>query len=179
MLGLSFTYWTDANATAALVIQMQWHTGVLTISRPLQHPVVQIVKPVLVTINTGPAPTVKVTDPATVCEPSTVDLTNPDITAGSDAGLNYTYWTDAANTVPLPNPNAVGQSGTYYITGTATGGCSSTMSVQVACESEQSNTGINPSNCYDGTKYLSAAWRQRPGCWLHLSVVPTCGNQFQ
>jgi gliding motility-associated-like protein len=38
---------------------------------------------------------------------------------------------DAAGTVPLPNPTAVGQSGTYYITGTAGGGCSSTKSVQV------------------------------------------------
>jgi len=38
---------------------------------------------------------------------------------------------DAANTVPLPDPSAVGVSGTYYITGTAPGGCSSTESVQV------------------------------------------------
>jgi gliding motility-associated-like protein len=74
---------------------------------------------------------VVVTDPAAVCEPGTVDLTDPNITAGSTNGLNYTYWMDAANTVPLPDPSAVGVSGTYYITGTAPGGCSSTESVQV------------------------------------------------
>ena len=72
-----------------------------------------------------------------------MDLTNPDITAGSDNGLNYTYWTDAANTIPLTDPNAVGVSGTYYITGTATGGCSSTKSVQVTVKVNKSNTGSN------------------------------------
>jgi gliding motility-associated-like protein len=71
-----------------------------------------------------------------------VDLTNPNITAGSDNGLNYTYWMDAANTIPLPNPNAVGQSGTYYITGTAGGGCSSTRSVQVTVKVTKAAPGI-------------------------------------
>src|SRR4030095_2577987 len=60
------------------------------------------------TISSG-APNVIVNDPAAVCAPGTVDLTNPNITTGSDNGLNYTYWMDAANTVPLSNPNTVGQ----------------------------------------------------------------------
>jgi gliding motility-associated-like protein len=49
---------------------------------------------------------------------------------------------DAANTVPLLNPNAVGQTGTYYITGTAGGGCSSTRSVQVTVKVTKAAPGI-------------------------------------
>src|SRR4029078_1356774 len=94
-----------------------------------------------VTVSNIPA-NVVVTDPAAVCEPGTVDLTDPNITTGSTNGLNYTYWMDAANTVPLPNPNAVGQSGTYYITGTAPGGCSSTRSVQVTVKITKAAPGI-------------------------------------
>jgi len=93
------------------------------------------------TINSG-APNVIINDPAAVCEPGKVDLTNPNITTGSDNGLTYTYWIDAANTIPLPNPNAVGQSGTYYITGTASGGCSSTRSVQVTVKITKAAPGI-------------------------------------
>ncbi|HVT84853.1 MAG TPA: T9SS type B sorting domain-containing protein, partial [Chitinophagaceae bacterium] len=72
-----------------------------------------------------------VTDPAGVCAPATVDITNPSITAGSDAGLNFTYWNDAAATSPLNSPNAVSVSGVYYIKASNSGGCSSIAPVKV------------------------------------------------
>ncbi|XZQ05951.1 gliding motility-associated C-terminal domain-containing protein [Pedobacter sp. MW01-1-1] len=56
-----------------------------------------------------------VTNPAPQCTGGSVDLTAAAITAGSDAGLTYTYFTDAAGTIPLANPNAVTAAGTYYI----------------------------------------------------------------
>ena len=62
--------------------------------------------------------------PAAVCAPGTVDITLPAITAGSTAGLTYTYFTDAAGTITLATPNAVG-AGTYYIVGTTAAGCAS------------------------------------------------------
>ncbi|HEX2922121.1 MAG TPA: hypothetical protein VHO50_13240 [Bacteroidales bacterium] len=67
-------------------------------------------------------PTLVITNPAPVCSPLTVDITVPAITEGSSTGLILTYWTDAAATLPLSNPNSVG-SGTYYIKGTNEGGC--------------------------------------------------------
>jgi hypothetical protein len=58
-----------------------------------------------------PIPKIEVKDPPAVCEPLTVDLTSPLITAGSDPGLSYSYWMDSLATIPLANPNAVNVSG--------------------------------------------------------------------
>jgi len=73
--------------------------------------------PTNVTITVLPRIDLIVTSPATVCSPSTVDLTAAAITAGSTAGLDYTYWTDAAATNSLSNPTTAGN-GTFYIKGT-------------------------------------------------------------
>jgi len=68
-----------------------------------------------------PAPKVVVTNPSAVCSPQTVDLTAETITSGSDAGLKYTYWTDANATIPYSYYHNA-EAGTYYIKGTATNG---------------------------------------------------------
>src|SRR5438552_403010 len=129
--GLIYTYWTDNGATVPLANPTNVATGGTYYIKASSGAGCTVIKPVIVTINIGPAPNVITTDPAQVCAPATVDLTDPTITAGSDPGLTYSYWTDAANTIPVPDPKAVSISGTYYITGTAVGGCSSTKSVQV------------------------------------------------
>jgi len=60
--------------------------------------------------------TIQVTDPAPVCFPATVDLTQPAIIAGSTSGLTYTYYTDEALLIPIPDATKVG-AGIYYIKG--------------------------------------------------------------
>jgi len=73
---------------------------------------------VLINARPGP-PTVIITDPDTICSISTADLTRPEITAGSDLNLKYSYWMDADTTQRIANPAAV-PPGVYYIKGSTT-----------------------------------------------------------
>jgi hypothetical protein len=66
------------------------------------------------TLIVNPIPSLVITNPPAVCSPATVNLTSSTITAGSDLGLRYEYYTDMIGTV-LSTPNAVSTSGTYYI----------------------------------------------------------------
>ncbi|MFN3801403.1 hypothetical protein, partial [Belliella pelovolcani] len=77
-----------------------------------------------VSITVNPLPVLSITNPTSVCEPGTVDLTNSAITAGSSAGLTFTYFSDAAGTEALENPAAIIIPGTYYIKATNANGCS-------------------------------------------------------
>ncbi|TNF39114.1 MAG: hypothetical protein EP311_11525, partial [Cytophagales bacterium] len=67
------------------------------------------------TITITSAPNLVINDPSAVCTPSEVDLTAGAVTAGSDANLTFTYWTDLDATQTLANPESVSISGTYYI----------------------------------------------------------------
>jgi len=75
-----------------------------------------------VVINARPgAPVVVINNPPNICENETTDLTDPAVTAGSDANLTYSYWTDAEATITYESPQAA-PAGTYYIMGTSTAG---------------------------------------------------------
>jgi len=67
----------------------------------------------LVTVN--PLPLLVINPIPTVCQPSSIDLTLPSVTAGSGSGLILSYWLDQFATQPLNNPAAVTSTGTYYI----------------------------------------------------------------
>ena len=86
------------------------------------------------TITVNLVPVVNITNPAPSCLPATVDITAT--TTGSTPGLSYTYWNNSAATIALVNPTTVSISGTYYIKGTNSFGCSTISPVEVT---------INPS----------------------------------
>ena len=137
--GLTFTYFTNANATLAVANPSAVATSGTYYIKGTNATGCSTVTPVTVTIN--PLPTVTTVAPATVCYPSTVDLTASAVTTGSDSGLTYTYFTDSAATTALTNPNAVTTSGTYYIKGTNANGCSSIASVVVTINVTNAPTG--------------------------------------
>jgi gliding motility-associated-like protein len=77
------------------------------------------------------------------CPGSSVNLTSPNVTAGSSP-LTYSYYLkNELGLVYLPNPNAVQSSGTYYIRGTNAGGCTDILPVEVIIGSPDI-TVINP-----------------------------------
>ena len=117
--GLTYTYFTDAAGTIVLATPNAIAVSGTYYIKGTTAPGCSDIQPVVVTINAQP--TVTITNPAAVCAPATVDITAAAITAGSTAGLTYTYFTDAAGTIVLGSPNAIAVSGTYYIRGTTAG----------------------------------------------------------
>lgn len=67
-----------------------------------------------VSVLTSGVPNLVITNPAKLCPGTTVNLQAPAVTAGSDAGLSFSYWKDANGSTPVPTPSAVTE-GTYYI----------------------------------------------------------------
>jgi gliding motility-associated-like protein len=109
-----------------------------------------------VTVIVGGAANLVITDPAPVCSPGTVDLTDPAVTAGSDPGT-LTYWTDAGATSTLASPGIVGTSGTYYIQLDAGGGCTDIQPVNVTITPAPTLIITDPAAvCSPGTVDLTA-----------------------
>ncbi len=147
--GLTFTYFSDAAGTLvlaspnAIAVSGTYYIKGTTASGCTD------IKPVVVTIN--PKPSLVITNPAAICTPGTVDITATSVTAGSSAGLAYTYFTDAAATLVLATPNAIATSGTYYIKGTSASGCSDIQPVIVTINALPAAAIIYPGTPYCAT----------------------------
>jgi len=118
--GLNYTFWLNASATNSHPNPTAATAGTYYIKGTDPSTNCSRIEPVIVTIN--PSPTLVINQPSPICAPGTIDLTDTGITAGSDADLTFTYWEDAAATIPYPNP-AVAEDGTYYIMGETAEGC--------------------------------------------------------
>ncbi|MBC6112366.1 hypothetical protein H7U22_18240, partial [Pedobacter sp. CCM 8938] len=118
--GLTYTYFTESSGTTVLNNpNAVASSGTYYIKGYLASTgCYSAVTPVAVTIQ--PQPTVVVTNPASVCAPSKIDLTAAAVTGGSSANLSFAYYTNAGTTTVLSSPSAVANSGTYYIQGTNT-----------------------------------------------------------
>jgi hypothetical protein len=153
--GLTFTYWKDAGATIGVAVPSAVNQSGTYYIRAENSTGCSVIKPVTVVVN--PTPVVIVTNPARVCAPAAIDLTDPAITAGSSPGLTITYWQDAAATIAVTSPQAVDQSGTYYIRG-ATASCSVVMPVSVQIDaSPQLVVSAPAAVCAPGKVDLTAA----------------------
>jgi hypothetical protein len=118
---LTYSYWNDALATSSYITPGAATAGTYYIKCTTALGCFNI-KPVTVTVNT--TPTVTITNPAAVCSPATVNLTLATVTAGSiGVSAGFSYWTDAAATVPLASPATVSIGATYYIKGASASGC--------------------------------------------------------
>ena len=123
------------------------------------------------------SPNVVITNPASVCSPSTVDITAASVTAGSSTGLAYTYWTDTSATLVYSSPTAA-TNGTYYIEGTNAEGCSTIESVSVKVNASYSFTdgqSICKGTTYNwhGTNYSTAGTY-----YANYTSISSCDSNY-
>jgi hypothetical protein len=135
--GLSFSYWDDAGSITPEASPSSISASGIYYIRGDDIGFCYDIKPVNVTVN--PAPIVTITDPATICPSTTADITAPAVIAGSDIGLTFSYWQDAAATIPEPSASALG-AGTYYIKGTDAASCFTIAAVNVTASTPISAT---------------------------------------
>jgi len=123
------SYWTDAAATIALSNPNQVLASGTYYIKVGDNNCFDI-QPVTVVVN--PIPKLVITNPPAVCEPATIDITTPGITAGSTSGLSFTYWTDVLAAKPLANPGTISSGGIYYIKASDGTKCDNVQPVVVA-----------------------------------------------
>jgi gliding motility-associated-like protein len=83
----------------------------------------------------GNPPNLIITNPPDLCPGFTANLKALPVTAGSDAGLTYTYWRDTTAATVLQTPEAV-LSGTYYIKANNTSACFTIKRVVVKSQTQ-------------------------------------------
>ncbi len=123
---ISYTYWTDPQATIRLSNPSQVTVSGTYYIRGRSSSGCFLVRPVRVTITEVP-PIIQ-TRTLQAVHPATVDITTAFI---RNEEITYTFWTNSTGTIPLLNPTQVGRKGTYYIKSTTPETCVSITPISV------------------------------------------------
>jgi gliding motility-associated-like protein len=111
-------------------------------------------KPIEVFIN--PIPNLSAaTNNVTICRPAAFDITNPALINGADPSYKYSYWKDAAGSIPVIQPTKIDSSGIYYIIVNDLSGCTSNISITASINTPFNFTTNNQTAC--GFVNLTAA----------------------
>ncbi|KLT64229.1 hypothetical protein AB669_16825 [Pedobacter sp. BMA] len=76
-----------------------------------------------VQVNINPFPVLKITNPAAVCFPSVVDITNSSVFEGSDDTFSYSFYQDENLSIPLTESKSITKGGNYYVKAINSRGC--------------------------------------------------------
>ena len=87
------------------------------------------VLPIVVSINEAPVLSIK--NPAPVCFPAHVDITDEKIFQTIDQSFKYSFFEDALLKNPVAEPKNVSRSGTYYVMATNASGCTVQNKIEV------------------------------------------------
>ncbi len=90
----------------------------------------------------------KTVDSLTTCAPLTIDLTAPEVTAGSTSGLTFAYYSDSTLINYAPIARAVDQTGIYYIKASNPEGCIDIGSIAVKIDKVPDITIAEPKPVY-------------------------------
>ncbi len=144
------SYWTDAGATIPVASPAAINTsGTYYVKKTTTIGSCSDIKPVIVIISA--VPDLSISNPAAVCEPNTVDITNTFTDLNSTTG-SVSYWTDAGATISVTTPAAITTGGTYYIKKTTTGTCSDIQPVTVTINATPNLSVTNPpAICFPNT----------------------------
>lgn len=141
--GLTFSYFLDSIGLEYLAVPSQVTEPGLFYIKAVNSTGCTETKPVNVSFRDIQF---NISDPPEGCSPNTIDITASDITAGNPSNFTYSYWKDAAATIPLPSPNAIDISNTYYIKA-EDAFCSLTKPVDVILRNEDDLRTNSMENC--------------------------------
>lgn len=123
--GMKYTYFVDGDEKTQVNNPKSIVTSGTYYIKGVNNDGCESTLPLYVKIETPVINLIK-TDPVTY--PATVDLLTTYI---KQSGLTYSYYTDAAATIPLTNYRAIDHSGKFYIKATNTYGCTSVTGVDI------------------------------------------------
>jgi hypothetical protein len=172
-----YTYkWSDGQTTATAT---GLNAGTYTVTVTDNYGCIDISS---ATVDINPLPVLVITNPADVCAPNTVDLTDPLVTAGStlyNAALSY--WNDVNHSISMTTPTVAG-AGIYYIQATTAPGCFDIEPVTVTVNPlPDANAGADKEICINESTVLGAtlvpgntyAWSSVPAGFVSSLSNPT------